>query len=306
MKTALKIVSIVGLLFWITCCFFGLFFVSKGHWEIAIPVALLLGVALFVSYLIMLKMQDKGLVQGNRDRARVTGIIMLCAYIVATLVSAYYVNHFVKTFEYKDNIRAKVKPAINELMVTFDTTGNVEGSYLKWVEAAAGSYRNQLKLYPPEVGDTSTAIKNFYAVLKGTEPGSVENFMNFADTVNSSLSSIEYVVIDHWLITSLWQRIHELEYEKQRWENKVLEFSKKDKYAETDYPYQLQSKHDCSNISEPLTDANFKVTGTSLIVMIALQVIILLGYLLSLKTGGKQGKIVTDEHGSLRSWGNRD
>jgi hypothetical protein len=36
--------------------------------------------------------------------------------------------------------------------------------------------------------------------------------------------------------------------------------------------------------------------------MLALQVIILLGYLLGLKTGGKNDKIVTDDHGSIRSW----
>lgn len=303
MKTALKIVSIVGLLFWITCCFFGLFFVSKGTWVIAISIALLLGVALFVSYLIMLKMQDKDITQGNRDRARVTGIIMLCAYIVATLVSAYYVNHFVKTFEQKKDIRKKVGPAINELKVTFDQSGKVKGSYLEWVESAAGSYKTHLENNPTG-GAIDTEVTDFKDALLGNNAGSENNFESLAVKVNESLVDIENVIIDRWWIPTLLQRIDELQTQKQEWEEKVVEFSKKHEYAVTDLPYQLQSKHNYSNISEPLTDANFKVTGTSLIVMIALQVIILLGYLLGMKTGGGRDKIVTSETGSIRSWSN--
>ena len=305
MKTALKIVSIVGLLFWTACCFFGLFFASKGNWTMAIPITLLLGVALFVSYLIMLKMQDKGLVQGDRDRARTTGIIMLCVYIIATLISAFYVNHFIKTFESKDEIRAKVAPAVDELKVTFDQSGDVRGSYLNWVEAAAGSYATYLENNPTG-GSIDTEIANFEDALLGNEAGSGEDFASLAANVNERLKSIENVVVDRWWITLLLQRIEELQTQKPVWEGKVLEFSKKHEYAVTDLPYELQSKHNYADITAPLTDANFKVSGTSILIMVALQVLILLGYLLSLKTGGKQGKIVTDDRGSLRSWGNRE
>lgn len=314
MKIALKIVSIIGLIFWTICCFFGMFFAFNGNYVIAIPLTLLVGVALFLSYLLMLKMQDKSATQGNRDRARTIGFIMLGVYVVATICSAYYINHIVKTMECKDEVRAKVSPALDELALTFDMvcdenncTSDKIGSYLNWVSAAAASYAMHLEAEGTS-GNVDSQVANFRDRLLGTETGSESDFYSLAKTVNGEIVSIKNIVVDRWWLPTLYDRLNELQTKKKSdWESKVVEFSEKDEFAKTDYPYQLKSENNFSDteLTDFLTQDNFKVSGTAILIMVALQVLILLGYLLGLKTGGKNDKIVTDEHGSTRSWSSR-
>ena len=54
LKLVFLIVSLIGLLFWTACCFLGLYFATDGKLMVAIPVTLIIALALFFSYLLML------------------------------------------------------------------------------------------------------------------------------------------------------------------------------------------------------------------------------------------------------------
>lgn len=308
MKIALKIVGIIGLVLWTACCFFGLFYSVNGLWLPTIVITLLIAVALFLSYLLMLKMQDTSATMGNRDRAKRTGIIMLCVYVLASLVSAFYINHFIRTFECKDEIRAKVGPALDELNLTFDYVDGTDtiysdkvGSYLNWVGGALDSYKIHLEAVGTN-GYEDTQISQLKDRLTGKDSESDSDYYTLAYEVKEKLGSIQNVVIDRWWITLVFQRLNELQTQKSLWESKVLEFSQRDEWAKTNHAFQLQSNHNYNDLTAPLTQTGFKVSGLSILIIVVLQVIILLGYLLGLKSGGKNDKIITDDHGSIRSW----
>lgn len=296
MKIALKIVGIIGLLFWTACCFLGVYFATDGKLVIAIPVTLLIGVALFLSYLLMLKLQDRAVTQGNRDRAKTTGIIMLCVYIVATLCSAYYINHLVKTYENKESIQNIAASAIEELNVTFDTIG-ADNSYRDWVRAELRDYKRNVRLKVNN-GTITTDTTLLWTKFNGSL---LDNgYKNLETTVNETTAQVNASVVDAWYLPTLLTRLKELE-RKKAWEDEAIEYSKGHEYTQDD-PFAPVSHIDCANLSNPLTQDNFKVSIPAILIMLALQVIILLAYLLGLKTGGKNDKIVTDDHGSTRSW----
>lgn len=296
MKIALKIVGIIGLLFWTACCFLGVYFATDGKLVIAIPVTLLIGVALFLSYLLMLKLQDRAVTQGNRDRAKTTGIIMLCVYIVATLCSAYYINHLVKTYENKESIQNIAASAIKELNVTFDTIG-ADNSYRDWVRAELRDYKRNVRLKVNN-GTITTDTTLLWTKFNGSL---LDNgYKNLETTVNETTAQVNASVVEAWYLPTLLTRLKELE-RKKAWEDEAIEYSKGHEYTQDD-PFTPVSRIDCANLSNPLTQDNFKVSIPAILIMIALQVIILLAYLLGLKTGGKNDKIVTDDHGSTRSW----
>lgn len=296
MKIALKIVGIIGLLFWTACCFLGVYFATDGKLVIAIPVTLLIGVALFLSYLLMLKLQDRAVTQGNRDRAKTTGIIMLCVYIVATLCSAYYINHLVKTYENKESIQGIAASAIEELNVTFDTIG-ADNSYRDWVRAELRDYKRNVRLKVNN-GTITTDTTLLWTKFNGSL---LDNgYKNLETMVNATTAQVNASVVEAWYLPTLLTRLKELE-RKKAWEDEAIEYSKGHEYTQDD-PFTPVSRIDCANLSNPLTQDNFKVSIPAILIMIALQVIILLAYLLGLKTGGKNDKIVTDDHGSTRSW----
>lgn len=298
MKIALKIVSIVGLLFWTACCFLGLYFATDGKLAIAIPVTLVIAVALFLSYLLMLKMQDKSATQGNRDRARTIGFIMLGVYVVATICSAYYINHLVKTYDSREDIRMTAAKAIEELDVTFNEDAKTEHSYRDWVFRELGSYKRHVRVNPDSFPEDTTVL---WTTFKSSL---LENgYQNLEANVNGATGQIEASVVDGWYLPKLLTRLKELE-RKSEWEEKVVEYSKNNERTKAD-PFVPVSTVSCDKLSAPLTEDNFKVSGTAILIMVALQVIILLGYLLGLKIGGKNDKIVTDEHGSTRTWSSR-
>ena len=299
MKTALKIVSIVGLLLWMACCYLGLFFATDGNYPITICVTLLIGVVLFLSYLLMLKMQDKGATQGNRDRARTTGFVMLGVYIVASLVSAFYINHFVKTFDMKGTIQKGAKAAINELDMTFDPNdvNPLPNSYRQWILDKSQGYKTSLKNNGFN-GSISTEVEAFENMLLGTED---EGYINLETIVLDNLNKIEKS-IDGWNFFTVVDRLHDLQ-NKKAWENQVVEYSKAHEYTKVE-PFKPVQEHPCPPLEE-LTHASFiPVSFPAILIILALQLVILLGYLLGIKTGGGRDKIVTSDTGSIRSWSN--
>jgi ABC-type multidrug transport system fused ATPase/permease subunit len=295
LKLVFMIISIIGLLFWTVCCFLGLYFATDGKLMIAIPVALVIALALFFSYLLMLKMQDKSATQGNRDRAKTLGIIMLCVYAVVTVCSAFYINHLVKTYDSKSDIQRTAAAAIEELDVTFSEDANTENSYRDYVYTELGRYKRHVRVNPESITtDTTLLWPKFNESL-------LENgYQNLETTVNETTSQIRASVVDGWYLPTLLTRLKELE-RKTEWEEKVVEFSKNHEYTQDD-PFVPVSTVSSANLSDPLTHADFKVSIPAILIMLALQVIILLGYLLGLKTGGKNDKIITNDHGSMRSW----
>lgn len=312
MKTALKIVSIVGLLFWTACCYLGMFYATEGNYAVAICVTLLIAVALFLSYLLMLKMQDKGLVQGNRDRARTTGIIMLGVYIVATLCSAFFVNHFVKSFDGKETIQNEAKLSVDELKTTFNEENDnlVPNSYRNWVNDQTSALGIHLSDINYEGTITETQSEFSKKMLGTTGDQNTPCYANLEQQVNDELFRIENAVVNAWNPFNALQCLKQLR-NKSNWEAQVVEFSKPESHDNLmDFekhvlktPFNPVQDHDAPSIA-PLTEANFSVTGISILIMVALQILILLGYLLSLRTGGGRDKIATSETGSIRSWSN--
>lgn len=312
MKKALKIVSIVGLLFWMACCYLGLFF-ATGNYLITIVVTLLIGVAMFLSYLLMLKLQDKGATQGNRDRARASGLAMLGVYVVASLVSAFYINHLVKTFEYKEEIQNEAKEAVNELRVTFNKEKDnpVANSYRDWVNKRVGDLVTHLEAIDYE-GKTYTLAETFAKNLLGTAEGgnSEGGYENKESEVNMALDDIQRHVVDNWNMFYVLGDLKELG-NKETWEKDVEKFSKPESYndlAESakdvlNQPFKPLQDHPAPDITK-LTQATFSISGMAILFIVALQIIILLGYLLGMKTGGGRDKIVTSDTGATRSWSN--
>lgn len=319
MKTALKIVGIIGLVLWIACCFFGLFYGTNGNWLVTIVITLLVGVALFLSYLLMLKMQDKGVTQGNRDRAKRTGIIMLCVYVLASLASAFYINHLVKTeVDEKEQVKTKALQAINELKTFFNTDTESEGNYRWYVESFALPTYETRWLENNEGLSTESKkydsdMEEFESYLLGiSDSGNSDAFTGMEKAVNKDIKTIEKAFKNWNVFTSpvALKQLKHLEKQKPEYEKWLADWAKSredEKYDE--YPFLRDEERftvspavDCTGITAPLTQTGFNISGLAILIILALQVIILLGYLLGLKTGGKNDKITTDEHGSMRSW----
>lgn len=315
MKIALKIVGIIGLLFWTVCCFFGMLYAFNGRLELAIPLTLLIAVALFLSYLLMLKLQDRAVTQGNRDRAKTTGIIMLCVYIVATLCSAFYINHLVKVEnEYKKDTKTNAELAIKELETLFGDkkTADSYEHYIYGDSKALATYETQLK---GNSGQNSLSKKDESDMeelenwLLGTDQEtSKESFVELKKTVEKELKNPKKA-INKWNVfnsATVMRYLKELVSNKPKYEKQLMTWVKSredEKYPFLqEEPFNYQPQVDCSNLLDKVTQPDFKVSITAILIMIALQVIILLAYLLGLKTGGKNDKIVTDDHGSTRSW----
>lgn len=296
LKLVFLIVSLIGLLFWTACCFLGLYFATDGKLMVAIPVTLIIALALFFSYLLMLKLQDKNATQGNNDRAKTVSIVMICVYAVATICSAYYINHLVKTYDSKADIQRTAATAIEELEVTFSDDANTENSYRDWVYTELERYKRHVRVNSENfTTDTTLLWPKFKESL-------LENgYQNLETTVNENTRQIRASVVDTWYLFSLLTRLKDLE-RKAEWEEAVVEFSKNHEYTQNE-PFAPVSTVSTANLSTPLTQDNFKVSVPAILIMVALQVIILLGYLLGLKTGGKNDKIVTTDHGSIRTWG---
>lgn len=313
MKIALKIVSIIGLLFWTACCFFGMLYAFNGRLEIAIPLALLVGVALFLSYLVMLKMQDKNATQGNRDRAKTMSFIMLGVYVVAAICSAFYINHLVKVEnEYKEETKENAELAIKELQTVFGNE-NTADSYMHYVqESALPTYGTQLMQVSGQSALTQKDEDDMYELetwLLGTDQyASKESFSELQKTVVQKMTQTSGAVKNWNVFTSVsvLGRLKELIGSKPEYEAQLLSWVKsreKEAYPFLhDEPFVYVPKEDCSNLLENVTHASFGISITAILIMVALQVIILLGFLLGMKTGGKPDKIVTSEKGSTRSW----
>lgn len=298
LKLVLMIVSIIGLLFWTACCFLGMYFADDGKLMVAIPITLVIALALFFSYLLMIKTQDKDATQGNRDRAKTVNIIMICVYAIATIGSAYYINHLVKTYDSKADIQKTAAAAIEELEVTFSEDANTANSYRDWVYTELERYKRHTRVNSDNfTTDTTLLWPKFKESL-------LENgYQNLESTVNENTSQIRASVVNSWYLFGLLTRLKDLE-RKAEWEEEVVEFSKNHEYTQND-PFAPVSNVSTDNLSAPLTQDNFKVSVPAILIMVALQVIILLGYLLGLKTGGKNDKIVTSDTGSTRSWSSK-
>ena len=298
MKIALKIVGLIGLLIWTLCCFLGVYFVSDGNLIIAIPVALFIALALFLSYLLMLKMQDKNATQGNRDRAKIVGIIMLVVYVLVTIGSAFFINHLGKTFDSKSDIQKTAAMAIEELEVTFSEDSRTENSYRNWVNNELVRYKRNVRHNHDSItADTTLLWPKFNSNLLD------EGYQNLENTVNETTRQIRASVVNAWYLPTLLTRLKQLE-RKSEWEQKVVEFSKNHEYTQNT-PFTPVVSVSSANLSEPLTRIDLRVSIPAVLIIIALQFIILLGYLLGLKTGGKNDKIVTSDKGNIRSWSQR-
>ena len=319
MKTALKIVGLVGLVLWTACCFFGLFYATNGNWLPAIVFTLLLAVALFLSYLLMLKMQDSNVTMGNRDRAKRTGIIMLCVYIIASLVSAFYINHLVKTeIDEKDQVKAQALQAVNELKTFFNTDTETEGNYRWYVESIAlptyeTKWLEKNEGMSTESHQYESDMEDFESYLLGiSDSGNSDAFNGMEKTVNKDVKTMEKVFKNWNVFTSpaAIKQLQHLEKQKPEYEKWLSDWAKSredEKYEE--YPFLRDEERfmvsptvSCTDIAAPLAKTGFKVSGPAILIIIGLQVVILLGYLLGLKSGGKNDKIITDDHGSIRSW----
>ena len=300
MKIALKIVSIVGLVIWTACCFFGLFFATDGNYMVTVSVTLLFAVAMFLSYFLMRKMQDKSATQGNRDRAKTVGLIMLAIYVIASVCSAFYINHLVKSFNCKEEIQRRAANAINELNVTFSEDAG-PNSYRAWVDEEKGRYERHLMNHPEEVGNNSIEkeLADFESTLLP------EDYEVLEANVNETTEQIKASVVDGWYIPTLLTRLKELQ-NKPLWEEQVVDYSTAHEYTKYDsFDKEIVSSEDCKSLTDELTHADFNISSIAILIVLALQLIILLGYLMSLKTGGKNDKIVTSDQGSMRSWSSK-
>lgn len=296
LKLVLKIVGALGIAFWIVCCFLGLFFANNGNTMVALPIALLIGVLMFLSYFLMLKMQDKESRQSDAKRAKTMEIVWLCVYLVTMLFSAFYVNHLVNTYDSREEIREQASDAIDELKVTFATSDAVNNSYREWVSAELVRYQLHVDDNPELYqGDHNLLWIDFEDKLLAN------GYENLESRVNYSLDQIKATVIDNWYLPTLLQRLKELT-QKEEWEQQVVEFSKGHEYTKEHEAYQPVSNYNCYGITSGLTTTSFNFSAISILIMVALQIIILLGFLISIKLGGGREKIKTSETGAIRSW----
>ncbi len=311
LKLVLMIVSIIGLLFWTACCFLGMLYAFDGRLEIAIPLTLLLAVALFLSYLLMLKTQDKNATQGNRDRAKTLGVVMIAVYAVATLVSAFYINHLVKVEnEYKKETKDNATLAIKELETEF---GDAEtaGSYEHYIyNTAIPTFETQLNLNM--TANDSTDLELLEKWLLGIDQfASSGSFSELREAVEKETKKMKNAV-KKWNVfnsVSVLRQLKELIENKPKQEEQLKAWVKsreKEEYPFLhDEPYEFSPEVDCTHLLDQVTHSSFKVSLVAILIMLALQVVILLGYLLGIKTGGKNDKIVTSDTGSTRSWPSR-
>lgn len=290
-KLALKIVGAVGIAFWTACCFLGLFFASDGKMMVAIPVTLIIGVLLFLSYFLLLKFQDKDTRQGNAKSAKTLEFVFLGVYLATVVCSAYYVNHLVKTYNSRDSIRETARNAIGELTVTFSTEDNVMYSYREWVGEELSRYQRHVSDNPENyAGDTDLLWVDFEDKLLN------EGYENLELKVNECINQIEASVVDAWYLPTLLQRLKELQ-QKPEWEQEAVEFSKGHEYTEND-PFEPVSTKDCAGITDGLTQTDFSVSGVAIFIMVVLQVVILLAYLLFVKWHGiRQGPKLGEDVG---------
>lgn len=283
LKLILTIVGVVGIAFWLVCCFQGLFFASNGNLMVAIPVTLLFGVAMFLFYFLLLKSQDKIATQGNAKEARRMGYVWLGLYMVTVLCSAFYFNHLVSTYENREYIKEQARKGINELKVTFSPDG-APGSYREWVAEELGRYERHM-LAEGYQGDTAVLWAEFEDNLIN------EDYENLESKVNASLGQIKASVVDNWYLPTLLQRLKELG-QKEEWEKQVVNISKSHEYTQDD-PFCPKSEVDVTDCTDKLTHATFSFSRTAIIIMIVLQFVILLAYLLFIKW--RFGKIITPE-----------
>lgn len=298
LRLVLKIVGSAGIALWLVCCFFGLFFATNGNPIIAWPITLLIGVLLFLSFFLMLKMQDKETRLMDAKRAKTMEWVWLGVYLVVMLFSAYYVNHLVRTYEYREEIREQASNAINELEITFSADETVDYSYREWVSQELTRFQMHVEDNPEEYqGDHDLLWISFEESLlyKGYE--------NLESRINGCLGQVKASVVDNWYLPTVLQRLTELT-QKDEWERQVVEFSRGHSYTKDD-PYQPVSNYNCYGITDGLIHPSFSFSFMSILIIVAIQLMILLGYLISLKSGGGQDKIQTSDDGAIRSWSNK-
>lgn len=313
LKLVLKIVGAIGIAFWTACCFLGLFFASDGNMMVAIPITLIIAVLLFLSYFLMMKFQDKDTRQGNAKNAKTLELVFLAVYLVVMVCSAYYVNHIVKVeTEYKDQVRNDALQAIEELSITFDNEEYdfSQKSYRQYVDDQTNSYITQLKKEDAYRGDNDPKVSDFteYMLGNGQHRDDDDNYSNLEMEVNDKLDMIYNGVYD-WNIFSVLPMLHDLEIYKPIWEEKLMEYSRAKESEE--YPFlaeepfrggEYYSDYDCYGLSEPLTHANFQISGKTVLITVVLQIVILLAYLLFIKWGGVRRGPKPGEN--IRVWDN--
>lgn len=305
LRLVLKIVGALGIAFWLVCCFLGLFYASDGNSLVAFPVTFFIGVLLFLSYFLMMRFQDKDTRQGNAKNAKTQELVFLAVYFVVMVCSAYYVNHIVRVeTKLKAEVRDKAIGAIDELTTIFDTDldHNDNDSYRKYVSKQVDIYKTRLQAENSNVEQSS--VVNFRNYMLGLDEYSYaeNNYSNLEMEVNKKLDLIDKSVT-LWNLFSVLPSLHDLETNKLIWENKVEEYSKAKKNEEYPFvePFECKSKYyDCTNLTEPLTHATFQFSGTAVLIIVVLQIVILLAYLLFAQWPQKNSRPKLDD--GMRTW----
>jgi len=300
-KIIFLIVSVVGLILWTLCFFFGFNYTQNGALMVSIPVALFAFLLIgFMIFLMRRFCDPKG--SDNYQVAKNTERAALIVYAVASLFTALYIGHFISvSMNGKTAVQDKVTKEIQELYRIFDMPEQeeegdsvmasqnedlwlydaMEGSYLAWVFEETDNYYKEMSAKETD----STTVEVMMRQL-GDSLLVYSGFDNLQHEVRTFLYDCE-AAVDNWNWLTVTEKISLLEANKKEWENEVEKCAVYCQYTKNE-GYKCNSKENHTDIAASLTSlstADFSISGILLIIV--LQIMMLLTYLASRPKTGK-------------------
>lgn len=278
------VLAALALLAWTVAAFLGFIYTGVGLFPsvlFALLLLLVMGTALY-----LLVWTNRNIDMDNRKRTWIHRIALLF-FFAGALVSAFYLNHFLKvTLDQKQKVQAEALAQIDELDATFSQDPGVPYSYAGYLDKRMTDMERDMIGNNIGVEDRNLRILNWKQKMYTT-------LVN-PDDANSSYELTQKEVLDavsgfrssvgSWNPFSIVSSLEDLTAKKKKWESYAEQFQQADPDSEKD-PYVLKSDHN-QNLGGVIGHPGFSTIWQSVAAIIVLLLLMLLPSILTHKPKG--------------------
>lgn len=274
------ILSAIGVVLWTVASFLGFVYCQNIFLACVFPllILVLLGLSLF---LLVGVSQNPEIERGRRKTIRAIAWSM---YIIGSLVSLYYLNHFIKVSLKKGEIQTEALAEVAELKNTYLGTSRDSGSFAEYLDTEKSRLKRLLESDAQTAPDARVKVAAMETNVTCT---ALENGPSFNDALSQTEDFLAEVepVISAWNPFRIGDSLAELLSTKMALEDYASRYHTLDPYTMRE-PFVPKSEHN-SDLSGELRNTDFGTNWQTIVVAILLQLLMLLPVFLTIQVGGK-------------------
>ena len=288
------ILSIIGVILWVTASFMGFVYTAKQLFVaalFALAVLIFLGLGI---YLLVWTSLTQSINQGPKRTIRIISWVL---YISGSLVSLYFLNHYLRvSLEYKDDIQTEVSKKLDELETVYSDDTNLENSFAHYLDQQLSIYViSQVEGLGKDRGTMNIEAKDIRGKVYGTAVDLDNPETSTYSDVKRQIKASGYraALVDNWNLFNANKELQQFKKDCARWETYAGEFSNLWEVAKKE-PYSFEFTP-TSNKLDSLSTTDYRFIWQSIVVAIILQIMMLLPVFMTIdwSTGVRKANVTT-------------